>query len=141
MAVTYKQIERCRICGNQDLAPIIDLGTQTLTGVFPRKRDQAITSGPLELVKCAEDESGETCGLVQLRQTYDLEEMYGENYGYRSGLNPSMVNHLREKVTAVERHVGVASGDLVIDIGSNDGTLLSFYPQDGVSLVGIDPTS
>ena len=141
MAVTYKQIERCRICGNQGLAPIIDLGTQTLTGVFPRKRDQAITSGPLELVKCAEDESGETCGLVQLRQTYDLEEMYGENYGYRSGLNPSMVNHLREKVTAVERHVGVASGDLVIDIGSNDGTLLSFYPQDGVSLVGIDPTA
>ncbi len=139
--MTYKQIERCRICGNQDLAPIIDLGTQTLTGVFPSSKDQAIASGPLELVKCAEDESGETCGLVQLRQTYDLEEMYGENYGYRSGLNPSMVNHLREKAAAVGMQVGVASGDLVIDIGSNDGTLLGFYPKDGVSLVGIDPTA
>ena len=99
--MTYKQIERCRICGNPDLVSIIDLGHQSLTGVFPKRKDYAITSGPLELVKCSEDESGETCGLVQLRQTYDLEEMYGENYGYRSGLNPSMVDHLREKVAAV----------------------------------------
>ncbi len=139
--MTYKQIERCRICGNPDLVSIVDLGHQSLTGVFPKRKDQVITSGPLELVKCSEDESGETCGLVQLRQTYDLEEMYGENYGYRSGLNPSMVNHLREKVAAILGHVQVAPGDLVIDIGSNDGTLLSFYPKDGVSLVGIDPTA
>lgn len=63
----YKEIKQCRICGNNDLLPILHLGKQALTGVFPRSRDQRITSAPLELVKCQERGSGEGCGLVQLR--------------------------------------------------------------------------
>jgi hypothetical protein len=66
--------------------------------------------------------------------------MYGDNYGYRSSLNQSMVAHLRAKVEQLRARVGVNAGDLVIDIGSNDGTLLSFYPR-GPALVGVDPTA
>ena len=136
----YRAIETCRICGNPELDPVLDLGEQCLTGVFPRRRDERVTAGPLELVKCREDAGTDACGLLQLRHTYDLAELYGLNYGYRSGLNAAMVRHLHAKVKDILALVPLAAGDLVIDIGSNDGTLLSAYPEDGPTLVGIDPT-
>lgn len=135
------KIDRCRICGNPDLALVIDLGSQALTGIFPRCADQAITSGPLELVRCNATAGKEHCGLVQLRHSYDLTEMYGENYGYRSSLNRSMVQHLQSKVAGLLKLVPVGPGDLVLDIGSNDGTTLSFYPAGGPTLLGMDPTA
>jgi len=78
--------------------------------------------------------------LVQLRQSYELDELYGENYGYRSALNASMVRHLASKVLQLIESYPLQSGDLVLDIGSNDGTLLSFYPEQDITAVGIDPT-
>ena len=135
----YKEIKQCRICGNNDLFPILHLGKQALTGIFPRSKDQIITSAPLELVKCQESGSGEYCGLVQLRHSFDLNELYGENYGYRSALNRSMIEHLHKKVKTILSKISVSPGDLVIDIGSNDSTLLQAYPHDLI-LVGIDPT-
>jgi NDP-4-keto-2,6-dideoxyhexose 3-C-methyltransferase len=134
----YTKIERCRICGNSELAPVLDLGQQMLTGVFPAKRDADVTVGPLRLVKCVGGE--EACGLLQLEHSYDLGEMYGENYGYRSGLNPSMVAHLGRKVERISELVSLDPGDLVVDIGSNDSTTLRAYSQPGLTLVGIDPT-
>jgi len=134
----YKELSSCRICGSQKFKTILELGNQVLTGVFPKKPHQALTSGPLELVKCDENFGG--CGLVQLRHSYDSSEMYGENYGYRSSLNRSMVHHLHTKVQKILSVISLQDGDLVIDIGSNDGTLLQAYPQESVQLVGIDPT-
>ncbi|WP_439589603.1 class I SAM-dependent methyltransferase [Hydrogenophaga sp.] len=136
--MTYKKIERCRICGNHQLERVLDLGEQMLTGVFPREKGADVTRGPLHLVKCTG--GGETCGLLQLEHSYDLGEMYGENYGYRSGLNASMVAHLHNKVKRIQGLVELRDGDLVIDIGSNDSTTLQAYPSQGLSLVGVDPT-
>jgi SAM-dependent methyltransferase len=137
----FREIEACRICGNRDLDPILSLGEQYLTGVFPSVRNADLSKGPLELVACRSATHRKACGLVQLRQTYDLTEMYGDNYGYRSGLNRAMVKHLEEKVRHLIERYPLRPGDLVLDIGSNDGTLLSFYPQLGVTVVGIDPTT
>lgn len=135
----YKQIEKCRICGNIDLVEVLDLGEQSLTGVFPKTKSEEITAGPLKLVKC-HGEGDDICHLVQLQHTYNLDEMYGDNYGYRSGLNASMVRHLKSKVDEILRIVDVKEGDIVIDIGSNDGTTLGHYPENGARLIGIDPT-
>lgn len=135
-----KEITKCRICGNTHIISILDLGDQALTGIFPKRKDQEITSGPLELVKCHGSEEESFCGLVQLKHSYRLEELYGEHYGYRSGLNQSMVTHLHAKVKKLLNQVSVRPGDLVIDIGSNDSTLLQAYPQNGINLLGIDPT-
>ncbi len=135
----YKEVARCRICGNSKLLPVLSLGRQALTGVFPRSTTEAVTAGPVDLVRCA-PETAEHCGLVQLRQSYKKEEMYGANYGYHSGLNASMVKHLHERVARILARVQLKSGDLVVDIGSNDSTLLQAYPKDGPRLVGIDPT-
>lgn len=133
----FRKIDRCRICGNRRLEPVLDLGEQMLTGVFPREKHAAITSGPLRLVKCLGGD--EACGLLQLQHSYDEAEMYGENYGYRSGLNASMAAHLAAKVKKILGQIALREGDLVVDIGSNDSTTLQAYPR-GPTLVGIDPT-
>jgi SAM-dependent methyltransferase len=137
----FQPVYRCRICGNPNLQPILSLGRQALTGVFPRSADQPITVGPLELVRCSVDDPARHCGLVQLAHSYEASEMYGENYGYRSGLNRSMVEHLKHKVASLLKLAPLRDGDLVLDIGSNDGTTLGFYPERGVDLVGIDPSA
>ena len=54
----HREIQKCRICGNDKLDPILDLGSQVLTGVFPKRREQKLTCGPLELIKCREDKEG-----------------------------------------------------------------------------------
>lgn len=133
----YTTIKGCRICGNQELLTILDLGQQALTGVFPRTRDEPDLIAPLELVKC----SPAGCGLVQLRHDADMTLMYGERYGYRSSIRPFMVNHLRTKVEDALALVDLGAGDLVLDIGSNDSTLLRQYPDNGVQLVGCDPSA
>lgn len=132
-------IDRCRICGSVHLDQVLNLGEQMLTGVFPRMRNAQITTGPLRLVKCAAEDG---CGLLQLAHSYDLGEMYGDNYGYRSGLNASMVQHLNAKVARLCEFVSLRPGDLVVDVGSNDGTTLGAYPESiGADLLGIDPTA
>lgn len=129
----YKEIEKCRVSGSNNLVSVLNLGHQVLTGVFPRSISVEITSGPLELVWCPNS------GLLQLRHSYDPDEMYGQNYGYRSGLNQSMVSHLTEKVRYLERIVNLKSGDIVVDIGSNDATTLKAYTAAGIRRIGIDP--
>lgn len=133
----YKQISKCRVCGGRELVSLMDLGKQALTGVFPNSRNTAVNAGPVELVKCA---SNNGCGLVQLRHSYELSEMYGMNYGYRSGLNESMVRHLNSKIGKILSMGILEPDDLVLDIGSNDATTLRAYPQGYYKLVGIDPT-
>ena len=136
----YKEIEYCRICGNHQLDLILDLGMLSLTGVFPKSKNEKVPTGPLNLIKCNESHSKNSCGLVQLRESYNPELMYGQNYGYRSGLNNSMVQHLRNKVKKILDCVSLNSEDIVVDIGSNDSTLLRAYPKKKLNLVGFDPT-
>jgi len=109
------------------------MGEQFLTGVFPKSPEEKITKGPLDLIWCS------SCGLLQMKHSYNLKEMYGENYGYRSGLNAAMVRHLEHKIHGLERLVKLTEKDLVIDIGSNDATSLKAYTGKHRK-VGIDPT-
>jgi hypothetical protein len=131
---SYKRIDKCRVSASDNLVSVLNLGQQELTGVFPKTSQDEVTRGPLELVWCPDS------GLLQLRHTYDSSEMYGDNYGYRSGLNQSMVDHLSSKVAYLERLVGLKAGETVLDIGSNDCTLLKAYGVQGIDRVGIDPT-
>jgi hypothetical protein len=130
----YTEIKSCRVSDSPNLLSVLNLGFQTLTGVFPREKSEQITSGPLELVWCPDG------GLLQLKHSYEPSEMYGENYGYRSGLNQSMVQHLTQKVAYLERLNALNPGDVVVDIGSNDATTLKAYRSTGIRRVGIDPT-
>jgi hypothetical protein len=134
MKENTKTIKKCRISGSEKLVSILNLGNQALTGVFPKDIDAKVKTAPLDLTWCPDS------GLVQLRNSCDLEEMYGMNYGYRSGLNLSMVQHLQQKVKILKKMCPIISGDIILDIGSNDATLLSAYEVQGVKRIGIDPT-
>jgi len=112
---------------------VLSLGEQSLTGVFPKNKNENITKGPLELVFCS------MCGLLQLKHSFSLDEMYGDNYGYRSSLNRSMVKHLESKVAYLENLCSLSSGDIVMDIGSNDATTLKSYKTKSIIRLGIDP--
>lgn len=131
-----EKLKKCRICGApaEDLIKVVDLGEQTLASIFPKDKNQKIIKAPLELVKCTRD-----CGLLQLNHTLDRDLMYGPSYGYRSGINRTMTDHLKEIVEYADSIVDLRDEDVVIDIGSNDGTLLSAYPDD-VTSIGIDPS-
>lgn len=129
----FSDISKCRQCGGKNIANVLSLGEQALTGVFPRTTSENITSGPLDLCWCSD------CTLLQMKQSYSLKEMYGENYGYRSGLNKSMVRHLSHKINSLEKLVSLNEKDIVLDIGSNDATSLKSYVSK-CRKVGIDPT-
>jgi hypothetical protein len=130
---SYTEISKCRISGSTNLITVLSLGDQYLTGVFPKSKEEVVTKGPLDLVWCPDS------GLLQMKHSYSLDEMYGENYGYRSGLNKSMVTHLTNKIHFLERLAKPSEGDLIIDIGSNDATSLKAY-KGKYRKVGIDPT-
>ena len=134
-----KKIKKCRCCGSTKLKTVFDLGNLFLTGVFPSNNQNKITKGPLQLVQCL---SNNGCRLVQLNHSYNLNELYGENYGYRSGLNPSMVKHLKSNIyNILNKYPPKTETPFVIDIGSNDGTTLKLFPKNKkFHLCGIDPT-
>ena len=135
MSSGYKKIEACRISGSTNLLPVLNLGEQALTGVFPASAQQHVETAPLELVWSPDS------GLVQLAHSFEPDEMFGDNYGYRSGLNQSMVSHLTTKVAYLERMVQPVAGDVILDIGSNDATTLKAYRTGGLQRIGIDPTA
>jgi len=128
-------VTRCRISGDSTLIPVLNLGEQVLTGVFPKSPQEVVSSGPLELVWCP------SSGLLQLHHSFNPSEMYGDGYGYRSGLNASMVEHLSAKARRLERMAGLKSGDVVLDIGSSDATLLIAYQTSGIHRFGMDPSA
>ncbi len=128
----YTELTSCRVSKEEDLVDILDLGNQKLTGVFPRPEDE-VGTGPLELVWSP------SSYLVQLKHTYELSEMYGDNYGYLSSLNNSMVQHLNQKADYLKDVADLQEGDVVVDIGSNDGTFLKALPT-YTKRIGIDPT-
>jgi hypothetical protein len=134
----FKKISSCRICKNKNLKPVVTLGNMGLTGIFPKSIKDRVLSGPLELVKCY---GNKACGLLQLKHSYDNKIIYGKQYGYQSSLNRSMVLHLKNIAENATGFVKLMDGDLVVDIGSNDGTLLNCFNSKTLKLIGIDPTA
>jgi len=127
------KIIECRSCKSKKLVEIFSLGSQKLTGVFPTSKKQKVSGGNLDLILC------KNCTLLQLKHSFDANEMYGENYGYMSSLNASMIEHLKKKSRSLINLSQLKKNEIVLDIGSNDGTFLSFFSKKNL-LIGIDPT-
>jgi hypothetical protein len=94
--------------------------------------------GPLELVLCNVKDGG--CGLLQLKHTVERDVMY-RKYWYKSGVSTTMVKALADITSAAERVVNLSSGDIVVDIGANDGTLLRQYKTPELMTVGFEPSN
>lgn len=130
----YKEIKNCRICKSPRLVQILSFGMQTVIA-FPEKPEnpEKFNKAPLDLVMC------EDCKLIQLRHSFNKDMLYRE-YWYQSGISPTMVKALRELADKATGLAKLKEDDIVIDIGSNDGTLLSGYP-DYVKRVGFEPSN
>ena len=76
---------------------------------------------------------------MQLNKNFDLSYLYGSDYGYRTGINKTMTRSCQKVVLNANKIAKLKKGDQVLDIASNDGTLLNFYPKNVVKF-GIDPT-
>ena len=127
------KIKICRSCKSKKLSKVFSLGKQTLTGIFPPSKNAKITKGNLSLILCNQ------CKLLQLENNFNPNEMYGENYGYMSSLNKSMMTHLKLKALNFQKKYNLKSGQNILDIGSNDGTFLSYFNKN-FNLFGCDPT-
>lgn len=127
--LTYKERKTCRICESKKLKKIYKVDEMYVND-FPSDPNGHRGKAPMTLMECQE------CGLVQLKETID-EEIY-RDYWYQSKLNKKIVNNLKEIAENAANFVNIDSGDIAIDIGANDGTLLTFMPQE-LTTVGIDP--
>ncbi len=131
----------CRICGSKDLAPALDLGHQNIAGAFsrPGENEPVQRAIPLELVRCDMTMDQDACGLLQTRHSVPPVLLY-QNYWYRSGVNRTMTDHLHDLAQKAEALVELRPGDLVVDVGCNDGTLFDGYKTEGLRYLGFDPS-
>lgn len=133
----------CRICGSRALTPIISLGDQALASTFVVDAEPAESLSlkvPLDLIRCDPRLDKNACGLVQLRHSYPKELIY-DNYWYMSGVNQTMRDALAEITQRATQLVSIETGDIIVDIGCNDGTMLRAYNVNGADLIGFDPAS
>jgi GDP-D-mannose dehydratase len=126
-------LERCRICNSNDLVNVINLGEQVITSRFPVYGDFSTPKTSIILCMCRK------CSLIQLRETTDSSELYEHEYGYRSGISNTMRSHLKAYQEEILSKVTLKPGDTIVDIGSNDSTMLQYYSSD-LQRIGVDPT-
>lgn len=129
--------EDCRLCGLDKLVPILSLGEQFVTNFMDDPGKEALKA-PLDVVLCDPSDNG--CGLLQLKHTVNRDVLYRQ-YWYLSGTSTTMVSALRDVARKSENLAGLSSGDIVVDIGSNDGTLLKQYKTRSLRRVGFEPSN
>jgi len=127
----------CRVCGSASLKLVLSLGNQYISNFVDSPTSESYVA-PLELVLCDMKTGG--CGLLQLRHTVPGELMYRQ-YWYKSGINQSMRDALADIVEKAERLIKLLPGDIVLDIGCNDGTLLRSYRSRDLVLAGFEPAT
>lgn len=128
-------LDKCRICKANHFIMAINLGEQVITSRWPVYGDFSTPKTPISLYLCR------NCGLLQLYQTTNSSELYEHEYGYRSGISNTMRAHLKDYKEEIESKVAgiIKPGDMILDIGSNDSTMLQYYDA-GYRRVGCDPT-
>ena len=123
----------CRVCYSKKLVDLFSLGEQFINDFVPEDQVYSGLKAPLDLVFC------ENCTLVQLRHTAPQELLYKRFYWYKSGVTETMKLALRDITQQAEQRFKLKKGDIVLDIGSNDGTLLRTYQVSGLIAVGVEP--
>ena len=131
----YTTRETCRVCNSGKLEFVLSLGMHYVSNFVKKEDISKGAKAPLELVLC------QNCSLLQLKHTAPQELLYSGFYWYKSGVTETMRKALRDITKTVERLFRLKKGDVVLDIGSNDGTLLRTYSIPGLVKVGVEPAT
>lgn len=134
MGKDYHIRNDCRLCNSEMLRGVLALEPTPLANEFLKPGDVQEELFPLHLVECL------ACGHVQLPVVVDPERLF-RNYVYVSGTSPAFVDHFRRYADEVWQAHNLKEGDLVVEIGSNDGTLLQFFKDKGARVLGVDPAA
>lgn len=130
--MTWAVRKDCRLCGCLDLDTVLELEPTPPANEFVKASDPVQEEIPLYLARCRD------CGHVQLPVVVDPERLF-RNYVYVSGTSPSFVEHFRSYAGECIDKFSMERGDLVVEVGSNDGTMLRFFKEAGMTVLGIDP--
>lgn len=125
-----KKIKKCRLCAKVSLKEILDFGMMSLP-TWPRTKDGGVKT-PLKLVLCT------SCHLAQLADSIDRKSLFLK-YWYRTGINDTMRSHMAKLADAVIKEISFSDNDVVIDVGTNDGTLLYKFKRG--RLIGFEPSN
>lgn len=127
-------IHACRICQEGKLHKFLSLGSIPLANSFLRQDQLGVPEPyyPLDVCFCG------NCGLVQLAQVVDPEIMF-KDYVYQTGTSPPLKEHFAKLAETTIQKFKIPEGSFVMDIGSNDGTLLENFQKHGMRVLGIDP--
>ena len=135
--VKLGKLDHCQVCGSQDLKLVVDLGHQPLCDSLlkPELLDGPETTYPLRLFRCV------ACSLTQLDYVVDGSVVYSPEYPYRSGITKELEEYQRQFADGIISRFGLAPDSLCVDIGSNDGTLLTGFKRRGMRALGVEPTN
>lgn len=130
------QLTCCQVCGSEDLELVLDLGHQPLcdTLLSAEELHQPEITFPLRQLWCR------NCTLSQLDYVVPGELVYHQEYPYRTGVTRELAAYQVEMAAALITDLSIRANSLVVDIGSNDGTLLSAFAQREMRVVGVEPT-
>jgi hypothetical protein len=134
--VVLGKITSCQGCGARALEPVLDLGHHAPCDSLLTEQmlDEPETHFPLVFCRCT------SCGLAQLDYAAPPEVVFFPEYPYRTAMTGLLKEHFRNLTRTVTERLGLDSDDLAVDIGSNDGTLLQGFQEEGVRVLGIEPT-
>lgn len=130
-------LDLCQICNSRDLELVLDLGHQPPCDSLLTKEqlNEPEATYPLRLVRCR------SCGLVQIDHVVDGSTVYHREYPYRSGITKELTDHLHRLSIDLVKRCRTPADSLVVDIGSNDGTLLKGFKKQGMRVLGVEPTN
>ena len=130
-------IDRCQVCNSNKLNLILDLGHQPLCDSLLTKEmlNQPETTYPLRMFWCEE------CSLAQLDHCVDGSVVFHPDYPYRTGVTKELVEYLNGMSNSLISKYNLKHDDLVVDLGSNDGTLLMGFKEHGIKVLGVEPTN
>jgi SAM-dependent methyltransferase len=127
----------CRLCDSKKVTLVCPLKPTPIAEKYRTTREEALSipAVSLDLYRC------EDCGHVQILDLVDSSYLFDADYTYRSGQTKGIIEHFQQYAESAWNRLGLKSGDLVVEVGSNDGTLLNEFKMRGARVIGVDPAS
>ena len=131
------KIDKCQICGSNNLIDVINLGEQPLANSLLNniKEEKKTAKYPINIIRCKD------CTLLQIDYVVDQAKVYHLDYPYLPGITTTVNNEQKELADYLCNELNLKNNEFVVDIGSNDGSLLKHFKNNKLKVLGVEPTN